>query len=285
MSSCANTGDGVINIKLEKTVAAGFEAKPLETVATGFEAKPAKTFRVVLRPNHSQTVDLGFKAQTRNSCSSSPCDRCRPHTVPADRPITEYLTGPTIPGPLHQVSYSYHGPYRYMPYRTCHLHTTRQANTILRTKKIKEKQNKTILDSNLNLAKSMTHHNQTKELPTWFLSQRHALSSLVVGATLTQEDFFVQDLTAVRQLGMDMVLHTQSLLIEVITDAFPVPGLRRVVSGLLNAVVVAPSPLEAGKGLLTGNRQQRTRWRSCEPHQPSTEASSAADDFCKELQP
>jgi hypothetical protein len=35
--------------------------------------------------------------------------------------------------------------------------------------KVKEKQNKTILNSNLNLAKSMTHHNQTKELTTWFL--------------------------------------------------------------------------------------------------------------------
>jgi hypothetical protein len=52
--------------KLVKTVAAGFEAKPLETVATGFEAKPAKTVQVVLRPNHSQTVDLGFEAQPRN---------------------------------------------------------------------------------------------------------------------------------------------------------------------------------------------------------------------------
>jgi hypothetical protein len=36
--------------------------------------------------------------------------------------------------------------------------------------KIKEKQNETIPDSNLNLAKSMTHHNQTKELTTWFLN-------------------------------------------------------------------------------------------------------------------
>jgi hypothetical protein len=27
----------------------------------------------------------------------------------------------------------------------------------------------TIQDSNSNLAKSMTHHNQTKELTTWFL--------------------------------------------------------------------------------------------------------------------
>jgi hypothetical protein len=36
--------------------------------------------------------------------------------------------------------------------------------------KINEKQNKTIPDSNSNLAKSMTHHNQTKERTTWFLN-------------------------------------------------------------------------------------------------------------------
>jgi hypothetical protein len=34
---------------------------------------------------------------------------------------------------------------------------------------VKEKQNKTIPNSNSNLAKSITHHNQTKELTTWFL--------------------------------------------------------------------------------------------------------------------
>jgi hypothetical protein len=52
--------------KLEKTVATGFEAKPAKTVASGFEVKPLETIRVVLRPNHSQTVDIGFKAQPRN---------------------------------------------------------------------------------------------------------------------------------------------------------------------------------------------------------------------------
>jgi hypothetical protein len=36
--------------------------------------------------------------------------------------------------------------------------------------KIKEKQNETIPDLNLNLAKSMTHHNQIKKLTTWFLN-------------------------------------------------------------------------------------------------------------------
>jgi hypothetical protein len=36
--------------------------------------------------------------------------------------------------------------------------------------KIKEKQNETTPDSNSNIAKSMTHHYQTKELTTWFLN-------------------------------------------------------------------------------------------------------------------
>jgi hypothetical protein len=36
--------------------------------------------------------------------------------------------------------------------------------------KVKEKQNRTVPDSNSNLTKSMTHHNQTKELTTWFLN-------------------------------------------------------------------------------------------------------------------
>jgi hypothetical protein len=36
--------------------------------------------------------------------------------------------------------------------------------------KVNKKQNKTIPDSNSNLTKSMTHHNQTKELTTWFLT-------------------------------------------------------------------------------------------------------------------
>jgi hypothetical protein len=60
-------------------------------------------------------------------------------TRPLDRPATEYLTCATIPGPLHQVSYSYHGPHRCTPYHTCHLYTTRQANAILQRNKGKRK--------------------------------------------------------------------------------------------------------------------------------------------------
>jgi hypothetical protein len=53
--------------KSGKTVATSFEAKLMKTVAAGFEAKPLETVQVVLRPNHSQTVDLDFEAQPRNS--------------------------------------------------------------------------------------------------------------------------------------------------------------------------------------------------------------------------
>jgi hypothetical protein len=91
-------------------------------------------------------------------------------TRPLDHLTTEYLPYATIPGPLHQVSYSCHGPHRCTPCRTCHLHTTRQVNASLNETKVKEKQNKTTPDSNSNLTKSMTHHNQTKELTTWFLN-------------------------------------------------------------------------------------------------------------------
>jgi hypothetical protein len=54
---------------LGEPVATGFEVKPVKTVATDFEAKPVKTVKVVLMSNHSQTVNLGFEAQPKNSCS------------------------------------------------------------------------------------------------------------------------------------------------------------------------------------------------------------------------
>jgi hypothetical protein len=58
-----------------------------KTWATGFEVKPGETILVVLRLNHWQTVDLGFKAQPKNSRSSSPCAWYRLHTASPDLPI------------------------------------------------------------------------------------------------------------------------------------------------------------------------------------------------------
>jgi hypothetical protein len=44
--------------------------------------------------------------------------------------------------------------------------------TKVKEKQNKTKQNKTVPDSNSNIAKSMTHHNQTKEQTTLFLKER-----------------------------------------------------------------------------------------------------------------
>jgi hypothetical protein len=55
-----------------------------------------------------------------------------------------------------------------MPHLSPAHHETSKHDSTNKTK-VKEKQNEIILDSNSNLAKSMTHHNQTKELTTWFL--------------------------------------------------------------------------------------------------------------------
>jgi hypothetical protein len=77
-----------------------FKVKLGETVATSFEVKPAKTVRVVLRPNHSQTIDLGFNAQPRYPRSSSPHARCRSHTAPPNlstaRPLSTWLVRPSL---------------------------------------------------------------------------------------------------------------------------------------------------------------------------------------------
>jgi hypothetical protein len=56
-----------------------------------------------------------------------------------------------------------------MPQLSLAHHETSKRDSPTETK-IKEKQNKTVPDSNSNLVKSMTHHNQTNERTTWFLN-------------------------------------------------------------------------------------------------------------------
>jgi hypothetical protein len=66
-----------------------------------------------------------------------------------------------------------------MPHLSLEHHETSKHDSPNKTK-LKEKQNKTVTDSNSNLAKSMTHHNRTKELTTWFLIRKigfHLLKS------------------------------------------------------------------------------------------------------------
>jgi hypothetical protein len=56
-----------------------------------------------------------------------------------------------------------------MPHLTPAHHATSKHDSPNETK-VKEKQNETVSDLNSNLAKSMTHHKQIKELTTWFLN-------------------------------------------------------------------------------------------------------------------
>jgi hypothetical protein len=153
----------------------GFDAKPLTNRRSWFWGSTKK---------HMLLVSICI-VQTTHSV-----------TQPPDRPAIEYPTYAIIPGSLHLISYSCHDPHRCPPCRTCHLHTTRQANMILHMKqRIKIKQ-KNIPDSNSNLTKSMTHHNQTKELTTWFLT----CNTLCYSSTI----FFL--ITFIRGLIMHQVL-------------------------------------------------------------------------------
>jgi hypothetical protein len=75
-----------------------------------------------------------------------------------------------ISGPLHQVSYSCHDPHRCPSYRTCQLHTTRQANMILHmNQRIKVKLSKCLgFEFKSRHVNDSSH--QTKELTTWLLT-------------------------------------------------------------------------------------------------------------------
>jgi hypothetical protein len=84
----------------------------------------------------------------------------------------------------------------------------RQANTILQIKQDKGKTIKTVPDLNSGLAKSMTQHNQTKELVTWFLKTGKELSNYLIVPILGKgHDFFqVFSLTSSYNLIKDPVI-------------------------------------------------------------------------------
>jgi hypothetical protein len=153
---------------------------------TGFEAKPAKTIREVLRPNDSQIIVIGFEAQTDEKPSTlvlrlNQETRAPSLHVPgADRTRrypTSRLPGHRIPDLCDHPWSSAPGLLllprssllHTMPYLPPAHHKTSKHDSPNETK-VKEKQNKIVPDSNSNLAKSMTHHNHTKELTTWFLN-------------------------------------------------------------------------------------------------------------------
>jgi hypothetical protein len=158
--------------KLEKTIAAGFEAKPLETIATGFKAKPVKTVVAGFEVKPLETADLGFKAQPKNLHSSSPRAQCRPHMAPPDLSIPGHRVPDLSDHPrssaLDLLLLPWSSSLHVMPHLPPAHHETSKHDSPNETK-VKEKQNKTVPDLNSNLTKLMTHHNQIKELTTWFL--------------------------------------------------------------------------------------------------------------------
>jgi hypothetical protein len=74
-----------------------------------------------------------------------------------------------------------------MPYLPPTHHETSKRDAPNETK-VKEKENETIPDSNWNLAKSMTHHNQTKELTTWFLNDVDQMNHCWTEQNMAGED-------------------------------------------------------------------------------------------------
>jgi hypothetical protein len=80
-----------------------------------------------------------------------------------------------------------------MPHLPSAHHETSKRDSPNETK-IKEKQNETIMDSNSNLAKSMTHHNQTKELTTWFLNYIPQLTTNILRIGQLDEAWYRVDI-------------------------------------------------------------------------------------------
>jgi hypothetical protein len=58
-----------------------------QTVSAGFEALTGKLVPIIFRPNHRETIDLGFEVKPRNMHSLSPYAWCKPHKVSPDLAI------------------------------------------------------------------------------------------------------------------------------------------------------------------------------------------------------
>jgi hypothetical protein len=140
--------------------------KPPEIIITGFEAKPVKTAThkpstLVLRLNQ-ETCAPHLHVHSADHTRRHLISRSPGHQVPdlCDHPRS------SAPGLILLPRFlSLHA----MPHLPPAHHETSKRDSPSETK-IKEKQNKTILNSNSSLVKSMTHHNQTKKLTTWFLT-------------------------------------------------------------------------------------------------------------------
>jgi hypothetical protein len=113
-----------------------FEPKP-RNYRGDFEVQITKPELQVLmpKPRNSSTFVLRFKQETR-------APRLHVHGIyrirhhPTSQSLSHRVSNLCliIPGPLHQISYSYHNHHHCLSCRTCYLHTTRQVNVIPHTK-------------------------------------------------------------------------------------------------------------------------------------------------------
>jgi hypothetical protein len=158
--------------KLPEIITTGFEIKPPETVTTGFEVKQTKIVWAVLsQTTHKpSTLVLRLNQETRAShLHVHGADRTRCHLTSRSPGhwVPDLCNHPRSSAPdllLLPRSSSLHA----MPHLPPAHHETSKHDSLNETK-IQEKQNETVSNSNSNLAKSMTYHNQTKKLTTWFL--------------------------------------------------------------------------------------------------------------------
>jgi hypothetical protein len=155
----------------------GFVAQPTNQSLLDFEAQTKKMSLWFWGPNH-QTRVAGFEAQTGKPSTTlvlrlnQETRAPRLHVSGADRTwrhLTSRPLGHWVPDLCDHLRFSTPGllllsrysSLQVMPHLPPAHHETSKRDSPNETK-IKEKQNKTIPDSNSNLAKLMTHHNQTK---------------------------------------------------------------------------------------------------------------------------
>jgi hypothetical protein len=171
-----------------------------------FEAQITKPELPVLRPkpeNPCTTLVLRLNQETRAPNLHVPgADRTRRHPTsrPSGHRVPDLCDHPRSSATgllLLPRSSSLHA----MPHLLPAHHETSKRNS-LNEAKVKEKQNKTIPDSNSNLAMSMTHHNQTKKRTTWFLILFMFRSfKLAANSEPMDEAFLLVDLVASHPSG------------------------------------------------------------------------------------
>jgi hypothetical protein len=113
-----------------------FEAQITKPKLPVLSHKPGNSKPPVLRPNREKPSTL-ISRPNQETCAPYllvyGADRTQYHPTSRSSGHRVFNLCLTIPGHLHQISYSYHDPHWCLSCRICHLNTRRLANTILHT--------------------------------------------------------------------------------------------------------------------------------------------------------